>query len=82
MTLALNTAQDLLAVHSSRKHAERETPIGGLITAFRAAVQLVEAATALMVEGRPLPPAVVRVPSLLAARVVPPVRAGRPAPEP
>ncbi|MFE0222908.1 FUSC family protein [Streptomyces albidoflavus] len=82
MTLALNTAQDLLAVHSSRKHAERPTSIGGLITAFRAAVQLVEAVTALMVEGRPLPPAVVRVPSLLAARVVPPVRAGRPAPEP
>lgn len=81
MTLALNTAQDLLAVHSSRKHAERPTSIGGLITAFRAAVQLVEAVTALMVEGRPLPPAVVRVPSLLAARVVPPVRAGRPAPE-
>ncbi|MGX1837569.1 FUSC family protein [Streptomyces diastaticus] len=81
MTLALNTAQDLLAVHSSRKHAERETPVGGLIAAFRAAVHLVEAVTALMVEGRPLPPAVLRVPSLLAARVVPPVRAGRPAPD-
>ncbi|MFD4987566.1 FUSC family protein [Streptomyces sp. NPDC058374] len=80
MTLALNTAQDLLAVHSSRKHAERPTHIGGLIVAFRAAVHLVEAATALVVEGRPLPPAVVRVPSLLAARVVPPVRGGRPAP--
>ncbi|MEU3885711.1 FUSC family protein [Streptomyces sp. NPDC029041] len=70
MTLALNHAHEVMAPHLAPRGRRRDET-GELVRAFHYAVRLGEAVTAVVWEGRALPPALTRVPRLLAGRLLP-----------
>ncbi|MFJ4534757.1 FUSC family protein [Streptomyces tibetensis] len=69
MTLALNHAHEVMAPHLAR--GRRQAGTGDLVRAFHYAVRLGEAVTAVVWEGRALPPGLTRVPRHLAGRLLP-----------
>ncbi|MEU1105784.1 FUSC family protein [Streptomyces tibetensis] len=71
MTLALNHAHEVMAPHLSPRGRRRRDETGELVRAFHYAVRLGEAVTAVVWEGRALPPALTRVPRHLAGRLLP-----------
>ncbi|MDH6629666.1 putative membrane protein YccC [Streptomyces sp. LBL] len=72
MTLALNHAHEVMAVHlTPRTRRRQQTEVRELVRAFHHAVRLGEAVTALVWEARPLPPALTGVPLRLAERLLP-----------
>ncbi|MEU1319435.1 FUSC family protein [Streptomyces tibetensis] len=71
MTLALNHAHEVMAPHLSPRGRRRRDETGDLVRAFHYAVRLGEAVTAVVWEGRALPPALTRVPRHLAGRLLP-----------
>ncbi|MGA5898605.1 FUSC family protein [Streptomyces venetus] len=71
MTLALNRAHEVMAPHLAPRGQRRQDGTGELVRAFHCAVRLGEAVTAVVWEGRALPPALTGVPRHLAGRLLP-----------
>ncbi|MER6692833.1 FUSC family protein [Streptomyces minutiscleroticus] len=72
LTDTLDNAHQVMARHlAPGRRPEPDPRVGDLLTAFRLAVRLAEAVTTLLWEARPLPAAVTRVPSVMAARLLP-----------
>lgn len=72
LTGALDAAQRAMSGHLASGHRPPgQSGLGRLVRAFHLAVLLGEAVTTLLWEARPLPPAVTRVPRMMAARLLP-----------
>ncbi|WP_051858276.1 FUSC family protein [Streptomyces cellulosae] len=81
MTLALNHAHEVMAVHLAPRSLRRpQAEVRELVRAFHCAVRLGETVTALVWEARPLPAALTGVPLRLAERLLP-GQVSAPAPE-
>ncbi|MET9761350.1 FUSC family protein [Streptomyces sp. NPDC006372] len=75
MTLALNHAHEVMAPHLAPRGRRQGGEAEELVRAFHYAVRLGEAVTAVVWEGRALPPALTGVPRHLAGRLLPGHRA-------
>ncbi|MEV6057817.1 FUSC family protein [Streptomyces sp. NPDC052107] len=73
MTLALNDAHDVMApdLATATRHRPEDPDTRRLLDALRLAVRLGEVVSALVWEGRPLPPGVADLPLQMAGRLLP-----------